>query len=489
MKLKIHIHKLKSIDDLSIELPVNKGLYAITGQNGSGKSTIAGCAAAAFYNLYMNEYFGKSEQDSYVEFEYNNAHKKWFKNKHGRWIKQNDHGFIGVNGFFEGSLIFGNRFKDTSFEKVKKLEKLSTDSLDVADEFLRKNLGTILQGNPDFYEKLFSLTDYDAFKGTIFFYEKNGKRVSQFHMSTGENLLLSILNSLNIRIKDRTSLETPCLMLLDEIELALHPSSLRRLVDFLKCISQENNFAIYFSTHSLELIGSVQPSNIFYIQRYEDDTMSVVNPCYPAYATRMLFMQNGYDNIFLVEDDLAKAFVDHLIFRNELRTSKLIYTMPVGGWTNVLEMANESIRFSVFGNKTSVSAILDADIKNQLPGYVKKHSIVQNMKIGFLPIPCLEKYLKAKLLDSVDHQLYLKLDTYVFQCRGLAALIEDYKIQYDGQKDSDGKKFYSVLETELNERKIERSFLINLVIGHLFDESTLEVAETVDFLKGQLGYI
>ena len=55
-----------------------------------------------------------------------------------------------------------------------------------------------------FYEKLFSLTDYDAFKGTIFFYEKNGKRVSQFHMSTGENLLLSILNSLNIRIKDRT---------------------------------------------------------------------------------------------------------------------------------------------------------------------------------------------------------------------------------------------------------------------------------------------
>ena len=278
-------------------------------------------------------------------------------------------------------------------------------------------------------------------------------------------------------------------MLLDEIELALHPSSLRRLVDFLKCISQENNFAIYFSTHSLELIGSVQPSNIFYIQRYEDDTMSVVNPCYPAYATRMLFMQNGYDNIFLVEDDLAKAFVDHLIFRNELRTSKLIYTMPVGGWTNVLEMANESIRFSVFGNKTSVSAILDADIKNQLPGYVKKHSIVQNMKIGFLPIPCLEKYLKAKLLDSVDHQLYLKLDTYVFQCRGLAALIEDYKIQYDGQKDSDGKKFYSVLETELNERKIERSFLINIVIGHLFDESTLEVAETVDFLKEQLGYI
>ncbi len=39
MKLKMTINKIKSIDNLEIELPIGRGLYAITGQNGSGKST------------------------------------------------------------------------------------------------------------------------------------------------------------------------------------------------------------------------------------------------------------------------------------------------------------------------------------------------------------------------------------------------------------------------------------------------------------------
>ena len=60
MKLKMTIHKIKCVEDLIIELPLEKGLYAITGQNGSGKSTIVACASSVFYNLYMNEHFGKA---------------------------------------------------------------------------------------------------------------------------------------------------------------------------------------------------------------------------------------------------------------------------------------------------------------------------------------------------------------------------------------------------------------------------------------------
>ena len=63
--------------------------------------------------------------------------------------------------------------------------------------------------------------------GYIFYYEKKGKRISQFHMSTGENLLISILNSISIRKKERDNIEKPCMFFLDEVELALHPSSLK----------------------------------------------------------------------------------------------------------------------------------------------------------------------------------------------------------------------------------------------------------------------
>lgn len=37
MRLNVHIHKIKSIDDLTIALPVDKGLYAILGKMDQGK--------------------------------------------------------------------------------------------------------------------------------------------------------------------------------------------------------------------------------------------------------------------------------------------------------------------------------------------------------------------------------------------------------------------------------------------------------------------
>lgn len=112
-------------------------------------------------------------------------------------------------------------------------------------------------------------------KDIFFFYEKNGKRISQFHMSTGENLLISILNSIYIRNEDRASLNKPCLFFLDEIELALHPSSLKRLVTFLQMMSDQYNYAIYFSTHSIELISGIKPENIFFLERHADNSIEI----------------------------------------------------------------------------------------------------------------------------------------------------------------------------------------------------------------------
>ncbi len=38
--LKITIHKIKSIEHAVLELPIENGVYAIIGNNGTGKSTI-----------------------------------------------------------------------------------------------------------------------------------------------------------------------------------------------------------------------------------------------------------------------------------------------------------------------------------------------------------------------------------------------------------------------------------------------------------------
>lgn len=381
MKLEIDIHKIKCIDDFKIELPIDKGLYAITGQNGSGKSTIAASASSVFFNLPMKQYFGKTDDDASITFKLGNSERVW-KQEKGAWKKSSSGPSMNIKGFFEGSLIFGNRFKDMTYDKISSLESINQDKLIEANDFIRTNLGVILQGDENYYEKLWMVSNhYDKFKGSIFFYEKNGKRISQFHMSTGENLLVSILNSLFIRNNDRANLSKPCILFLDEIELALHPSSLKRLIHFLEDMASRYNYAIYFSTHSIELVGAIKPSNIFYIERHADNTIEAINPCYPAYATRILYDHSGYDKVILVEDDLAKAIVDRILRDNHLLNSKLVHVLPCGGYTNVIDLAHDVVRFNLLGRKASVSIVLDGDVKEKANKYINKKKNYQQCTI------------------------------------------------------------------------------------------------------------
>jgi energy-coupling factor transporter ATP-binding protein EcfA2 len=491
MKLRMKIHKIKSISDLEIEFPVDKGLYAITGQNGSGKSTVVTCASTVFFNISMKDYFGATDSDASITFELNGATRTWNKNDKDRWVK-NSTGGMSIKGFYEGSIIFGTRFRNTSYHILKKLDRLDSQKLKPADEFVRENLGKILHNNKNFYEKLFRISNSDTgddiqFSGDIFYYEKGGRRVSQFHMSTGENLLVSILHSINLRNNDRASLDKPCILFLDEIELALHPSSLKRLVHFLQEMSSSYNYAIYFSTHSIELIGGIKPENIFFLERHSDGSIEILNPCYPAYATRILYDHSGYDYIFLVEDDLAKEVISRLLRDNNLLSSKLVHVLPCGGYTNVIELAKEVVSSNLVGKNSKISVILDGDIKAEAQKYIAKHGISNNIPISYLPIESLEKFLKSKLHDNVDHSLFRLLNDFVFHQVSLTEIIDNYRSEVDSTHDKDGKKLYSRIDSELRNRNKSRSDLVEMVVKFLVTKNDNELQKIVEFLSRQLS--
>lgn len=122
MNLKLHIHKIKCIDDLEVELPLERGLYAITGQNGSGKSTLVTCASSSFFIMRIVDYFGETPNDSSISFELDGGIKKYTKeiNQNGKyvWKSSSDQNFK-LKGFIEGSLIYGNRFRNTSLTVLR----------------------------------------------------------------------------------------------------------------------------------------------------------------------------------------------------------------------------------------------------------------------------------------------------------------------------------------------------------------------------------
>ncbi len=321
----------------------------------------------------------------------------------------------------------------------------------------------------------------------IFYYQKGNKKVSQFHMSTGENLMISILNSIYIRNNDRASLSKPCLMFLDEIELALHPSSLKRLIVFLKEISNLYNYAIYFSTHSIELISGIKPDNIFFIERYADDKMEVLNPCYPAYATRILYDHHaGYDYILLVEDDLAKSIINRLLKKNHLFSNKLIHVLPAGGYTNVIDLADEVVSSNLVGNNSKIIVVLDGDVKEKADAYFAKMQRQNNIPLNYLPIESLEKYLKNKLIDNVDRKLFRLLNDFVFQQKSLSVLIQEYQNLNGQGNDSSGKKFYAVIDNELRARNKSREIIVEMIVDYLFENNDSNLTRITQFLKNQL---
>lgn len=275
---------IKSIKDFTFDIPTSKGLYALTGENGSGKSTLISCISQMFYNETY-QLFGQPDSEAEINFEYKNKTKQItsFDKQWNRPV-----GILGIKGFFEGSLVYGFRFKDTDIKDLKKLSYVPLDLLNNASNFIRENFCLILHDDKNYYEKLYLLKQSEAkkygFRRPPFYCSRNGKLVNQLYMSTGENLLLTILYSIELRLNKKKSTidNSPDFILFDEIELALHSAALRRLVFFLNKLADENNFVVFFSTHSIELIRSINPKNIFYLQRFLDNTLRTINPCYPV---------------------------------------------------------------------------------------------------------------------------------------------------------------------------------------------------------------
>lgn len=496
MGINVKIHNVKNIDDFEFEIPTEKGLYALTGENGSGKSTVISCAAASFYVPSFYDYFGNPREGAYINFSFDGKNRS-VKEVNGKWKAPSKRSFLGITGFYEGSIVFGNRFKDIDYSLLGKLALIDKNQLEEASDFVKKSLGNILHDDEEYYQNLYVLR-YDVAKNMglqrlPYYYENKGALISQLNMSTGENLLLTILNSLEKRLKKDVYGETPAFMFLDEIELALHSSALRRLVFFLREIAEKNNTVVLFSTHSIELIRSIPAENIYYLQRHVDGSIEVINPCYPVYATRNLESSNyGHDYIIMVEDELARAIVERILRQKRLLSNKRVLVIAVGGWTEVLRFAYDTIRSNLALSTTKILIVLDRDIRESVSGFLKKERMGFSNAPNYLPIKSLEKYLLDKLIQNVDAVLFRELNDYLFQGKSLDIIIKEYDIKVkngiytDIEKINNGKMLYNELKHELHQIRKSDDDLVSIIVDYLFDANNKEIEELTTFFESKL---
>ena len=69
--LTLEINNLRSIKDFKISLPIKKGVYAITGSNGIGKSTVLNALSKVVYKSALNSYFKfDGDENSKIRYSY-----------------------------------------------------------------------------------------------------------------------------------------------------------------------------------------------------------------------------------------------------------------------------------------------------------------------------------------------------------------------------------------------------------------------------------
>ncbi|WP_181891405.1 ATP-dependent nuclease [Bacillus altitudinis] len=485
LNLSMEITNIKSIKTANFEIPLENGVHAIVGGNGAGKSTLLLALAqtiSSFYLTTLKPYDCK--QDSRLVFKLGELQHEWFYDMvTKRWEPKRSKSEKGSQritfpGLYEGSLFYGKRFNDSRIvDKLIEDGKISTDYIVDADEYIKENLSFILHGDHLHYKNLKRMRNKfiaKSFKlaNTPYFMEIDNHLISQYKMSSGECLLISLLHFIyNSIVRRSIPIDQIKLILIDEIELALHPVAVSRLIDFLDEITQQyDKTSIILTTHAAEVIRKINPNNIYNIENYNGE-LNFINPCYPSYAIRNIYTADRYDYILLVEDVLAETIIEKIINDKNLRESKLIQIVPVGGWENVLKLQIDLLSKNLFGLGTELISILDGDVKEQ----VSKLDKYKDLKKLFLPIKSVEKYLYEILITNPNYKLKKVLNDKYFTIRSIDNILMDFNKKYPKHVEQLDKKLYFALRKDLINRKIdERTFVTNLCN---------DILENVDFSK------
>lgn len=322
--LKLEINQIKNINNAILEFPIERGIYCLAGSNGCGKSTVMSCLAQLVFssslNILNNEDFSNN---SYVKFSYDTKQTIWsFNSSQNKWKSDvSIQNRLHFNGMYEGSLFYGTRFNDSLIvDELVKNGSISMDSIVDADIYIKQKLSYIIHGDLSHYQYLKRVRNKNIakvahLKNTPYFQVFNNNLVSQYRMSSGECLLISLLHFIyNALIRRSLPDNQPVLMLIDEIELALHPVAISRLIDLLyEIINEHENLTVILTSHSPEVIHKINPNNLFVIEAITNNSFNIINPCYPSYAIRDVYIHDGFDYIILVEDVLAKYIVDTTI--------------------------------------------------------------------------------------------------------------------------------------------------------------------------------
>lgn len=316
----IYFNKLKGLHNVLIDF--EKPLTAIMGVNGAGKTTVIHALAC----VYRPDENGKGEDHHFPEFfvpntdalwsgseffvankiekkkktweklpvrEYSKALDRW-KPRYDNRPKRNVY-YIGIDTCLPEieKNVNNTRIQYTSETRS---DKTSKKVLEAAAVVLNKDYSTLVDNT----------YNNRHFMGVA---TRSGLRYSSLSMGTGEQRTIKIMEIV-------MNAEAYSLILIDEIDLLLHVSALRRLVKKLHEIAEEKHLQIVFTTHSLEMLQLTEYVGLQYINiiKKPDGTESIM--VYKEPNDDIIREITGESTLpikIFVEDDFSQAIIKYIL--------------------------------------------------------------------------------------------------------------------------------------------------------------------------------
>lgn len=470
--LKLKINNIKNIKEAELEIPLEKSLNLIVGGNGSGKSTVLLALSQTILKHSLKTLKdGDYDNTSTVEIELNEKHDTWAAAK--KW--KVDSRQINLNGMYEGSLFYGTRFNDSKrVDELLSSGQIKPEDIVDADDYIKEKLSYILTGTYEHYKGLKKIrnryiSERLKLDNTPYFNSVKDKLISQYRMSSGECLLISLLHFVyNAIVRRSLPQNEPILVLIDEIELALHPIAVSRFIDLInELVAKSKTLMVVLTSHSPEVIRKIQPKNIFKIEN-NSGVIEVINPGFPSYVIRDVYKHDGFDYLLLVEDILAKTVVDKVLELSGLKSSKLVHVVPVGGWNNVLTLQRDLLTANVLGIGREIISIIDGDVRDNVP------RDFDDLRKLFLPIKSIEKFIYGIVIEKPNAKLKRIINDKYFQVESLDTLASEHRAQYPKGVEHPDKKFYFRIRKNLEKRGIDELMFVHKLADDIMEEISFE---------------
>jgi len=238
---------------------------------------------------------------------------------------------------------------------------------------------------------------------------ESGLSYSSFNMGAGEEVIISLVSRM-------AELPNYSLVLIEELELGLHPKAQTLLMQMLFQIVFEKKLQLIFTTHSPFLFDAVPSEGRILLRKVTG--LEVIYKPSSSLAFSELTGEIRKELTVYVEDKVAKLILETLL-SSSIR--KRISILDVGSKENLVRMIGSHYRNNLLGKAV---AIADGDLtESELRGWYKKH-ILKSYKgelfdeekfqqeskelfAKFAGDNAPEKYMLSKLKENEDYARFV----------------------------------------------------------------------------------